>query len=141
MSKPPQPYSLPPGLGWTYDIGIEMTAKVGELGQGRRVAVTEYLTRAGEEPPDHTHATEDEMFYVLQGAITFRCGEHRFEAADGGFVLLPRGIEHGYQIRSAGDVRLLVVTAPAPDEDAPPGWGGFVADFESGGELRRSPQA
>ena len=46
MSKPAQPYSLQPGQGWTYDIGIEMTAKVGELGQGRRVAVTEYLTRA-----------------------------------------------------------------------------------------------
>jgi hypothetical protein len=40
MSKPAQPYSLPPGQGWTYDIGVEMTAKVGKLGQGRRIAVT-----------------------------------------------------------------------------------------------------
>ena len=134
-----RPYSLPPGDGWTYNIGIDMIAKVGELGQGRRVAVTEYTTRAGEEPGDHTHETEDEMFYVLQGAVTFRCGDQTFEAAEGGFVFLPRGIRHGYQIRSAGDVRLLVVTAPAPQDGAPAGWGGFIADLESGGELRRSP--
>jgi quercetin dioxygenase-like cupin family protein len=97
-----QPYSLQAGDGWTYNIGIDLTAKVRELGEGRRVAVMEYTTRAGEEPGDHTHATEDEMFYVLRGAVTFRCGGKTFEVADGGFVFLPRGIEHGYQIRSAG---------------------------------------
>jgi hypothetical protein len=56
----------------------------------------------------------------------------------GGFVFLPRGIEHGYQIRGASDVHLLVVTAPA-QEDAEGGWGGFVADFQAQGELRGSP--
>ena len=57
---------------------------------------------------------------------------------DGGFTFLPRGIGHGYQIRGKDDVRLLVVTSPA-QEDAEGGWGGFVADFETQGELRRSP--
>lgn len=75
---------------------------------------------------------------MLQGALTFRCGDDTFEVADGGFIFLPRGIEHGYTIPSAGDVRLLVVTSPA-DEDASGGWGGFVADFEAGGEPRATP--
>jgi len=48
------------------------------------------------------------------------------------------GIEHGYRIRSDGDVRLLAVTSPA-HEEAAGGWGGFVADVETRGELRRSP--
>ncbi len=112
--------------------------KAGELGKGRRVAFVEYTTRYGEEPPDHTHTTEDEIFYVLQGHLTFRCGEDTFEVEDGGFIFLPRGIQHGYRIRSETDVRLLSVTSPA-EEDAVGGWGGFVGDFETEGELRASP--
>jgi quercetin dioxygenase-like cupin family protein len=137
QSKTGAPYALRAGEGSTYRFGVDFVVKVGELGQGRRVAVVEYTTRAGEEPGDHTHGTEDEMFFVQQGALTFRCGAETFDVDDGGFVFLPRGIEHGYQIRSAGDVRLLVITAPAPPEDAPAGWGGFVADFEKAGEPRR----
>jgi quercetin dioxygenase-like cupin family protein len=130
------PYALKAGAGSTYSFGVDFVVKVGEVGQGRRVAVVEYTTRAGEEPDDHTHGTEDEMFYVEQGALTFRCGGETFDVQDGGFVFLPRGIEHGYTIRSADDVRLLVVTAPAPAEGAKVGWGGFVADFETEGEPR-----
>ena len=133
-----RPYALKAGQGWTYNFGIDFTVKAGEVGKGRRVAVVEYTTRAGEEPPDHTHTTEDEIFYVLQGDLTFRCGDDAFEMEDGGFIFLPRGIEHGYRIRSESDVRLLVVTSPA-QEDAAGGWGGFVADFEAQGELRGSP--
>jgi len=129
-----RPYALQAGEGWTYNYGIDFTVKAGELGQGRRLAFVEYTTRAGEEPPDHTHTTEDEIFYVLQGRLDFRCGDESFEVSEGGFVFLPRGVEHGYRIRSEGDVRLLAVTSPAQEDAA-----GFVADFEAQGDLRGSP--
>ncbi len=67
-----RPYSLKAGEGWTYNYGIDFTVKAGELAPGPRIAFVEYTTRAGEEPPDHTHATEDEIFYVLKGDLTFR---------------------------------------------------------------------
>jgi quercetin dioxygenase-like cupin family protein len=133
-----RPYALKAGEGRTYNYGIDFTVKVGELGGGPRLAFVEYTTRAGEEPPEHTHETEDEIFYVLKGDIAFRCGDETFEVTDGGFVFLPRGIEHGYRIQNKGDVRLLVITSPA-GEHASGGWGGFVADFESQGELRSAP--
>jgi quercetin dioxygenase-like cupin family protein len=133
-----RPYALKAGEGWTYDYGIDFTVKVGELGEGPRLAFVEYTTRAGEEPPDHTHGTEDEIFYVLKGDLAFRCGDETFELTDGGFVFLPRNIEHGYKIRSQGDVHLLAITSPA-NGVAAGGWGGFVADFESQGEPRSSP--
>jgi quercetin dioxygenase-like cupin family protein len=135
-----RPYALRAGEGWTYRDGIDFTVKAGELGRGRRVAIVEYTTLRGEEPPEHTHDTEDEIFYVLQGALTFRCGAESFEAGDGGFVFLPRGISHGYTIRSDGRARLLVVTSPA-QESAVGGWGGFVADLESSGDLRDAPKS
>lgn len=112
--------------------------KAGELRPGRGAAVLEYVTQKGEEPPLHTHDTEDEIFYVLQGDLTFHCGDENFEVGAGGFVYLPMGIEHSYTIRSAGAVRLLVVTFPIrPDSGT--SWNGFVGDLESRGELRKQP--
>lgn len=100
---------------------------------------TSISTCPGEEPPDHTHQTEDEMFYVLDGALTFRCGDQTFALEKGGFIFLPRGIEHGYTLTSAEPVRLLVITAPVR-EGMSGGWGGFVADMELGqGELIAKP--
>ncbi len=133
-----RPYALPAGEGWTYQSGIDFTVKAAELGRGRRVAMIEYTTRPGEEPPEHTHTTEDEIFYVLRGDLTFRCGDETFEVETGGFVFLPRGVPHGYTLRGSGDVHLLVVTSPS-QASAAGGWGGFVSDLEATGELRSSP--
>jgi quercetin dioxygenase-like cupin family protein len=133
-----RPYALKAGEGSTYNYGIDFTVKAGEVGDGPRLAVVEYTTRAGEEPPDHTHGTEDELFYVLQGDLAFRCGDETFELADGGFIFLPRNIEHGYRIRSEKEVKLLVITVPA-EEKAEGGWGGFVSDLETQGQRRGPP--
>ena len=136
-----QPYALQTGEGWSYHfdkLGVDFVFKVGAHRHGRRLAIVEFTTRAGEEPADHTHATEDEFAYVIEGLVAFRCGDERFEVADSGCVFLPRGIEHGFQILSPGDVKLLVVTAPAPD-DTTRGWGGFFGRVEQEFELREGP--
>lgn len=139
FSSRSQPYALNADEGWTYRFGIDFTVKAGEVQPGSGAAFLEYVTRQGEEPPEHTHATEDEMFYVLEGAITFHCGEETFDLEKGGFIFLPRGIPHSYTIRSEAPVRLIVVTSPTR-EGPSRGWGGFVADMESGqGELIAKP--
>ncbi len=134
-----EPYALPAGDGWTYNDGIDFTVKAGELRSTNGATVIEYVTRQGEEPPDHTHPTEDEMFYVLEGELTFRCGDRSFDVEAGGFVFLPRGVEHGYTMRSSGPVRLLAVTAPPRDRAG--SWGGFVAGFEADGRRVGEPPA
>lgn len=134
------PYALKAGEGWTYQFGIDFTVKAGEVQEGSGAAFLEYVTKKGEEPPSHTHTTEDEMFYVLEGAVTFRCGEITFDLEKGGFIFLPHGIEHGYTIHSEDPVRLIVVTYPIRAGSSG-GWGGFIADLESGqGELVAKPQ-
>jgi quercetin dioxygenase-like cupin family protein len=124
-------YSLKRGEGAIHNLGIDFTVKAGERQTTSGAAVFEYVTRKGEEPEVHTHPTEDEMFYVLEGQLSFQCNDQRFEVEPGGFVFLPRGVEHGYTIRSDGPVRLLVITAPPRERSN--GWGGFVADVESSG--------
>jgi quercetin dioxygenase-like cupin family protein len=129
-----KPYALKKDDGSIYRYGIDFVIKASEIRQGSGASVLEYTTKKGEEPPDHTHGTEDEMFYVLEGAITFRCGGESFDLEKGGFMFLPRGMKHGYIIRSDEAVRLLVITAPTRD-GVSGGWGGFVADMEKDPSL------
>ena len=134
-----QPYALKQGEGWVYRYGIDFTLKASEVQNGSGASFLEYVTWKGEEPPSHTHKTEDEMFYVLEGAVTFQCGEETFDVEKGGFIFLPAGIRHGYTIRSEDPVRLIVVTAPFRNQGSN-GWGGFVSDMELGqGELIAKP--
>ncbi len=126
-----RPYALSDGAGNSYHFGVPFMVKASEVAAGSGAAVLEYTTVKGEEPPDHTHPTEDEMFYVLEGAITFHCAGQSFPLNKGGFVFLPRGIQHGYTIDSDTPVRLLVITSPVR-ENGRSGWGGFVGEMEQG---------
>jgi quercetin dioxygenase-like cupin family protein len=134
-----QPYALNAGEGWVYRAGIDFTVKASEIREGSSATFLEFITRQGEEPESHSHNTEDEMFYVLEGAITFHCGEEIFNLERGGFIFLPRGIVHSYVINNPDPVRMIVVTSPVR-EGLTNGWGGFVSEMESGqGELIIKP--
>jgi quercetin dioxygenase-like cupin family protein len=124
-----QPYAIEKGEGHAINFGVEFVIKSSEIQSGSGAAVLEYTTCKGQEPSDHTHPTEDEMFYVLDGAITFNCAGKTFNLQAGGFIFLPRGIKHGYTISNDLPVRLLVITSPVRESPAG-GWGGFVADME-----------
>lgn len=127
-TAPRTPHSLGRDEGSVHNLGVDFVIKVSELTSGAGASVAEYVTRKGEEPQDHVHQYEDEMFYVLEGKVAFRCAGSRFEVDRGGLVFLPQGIRHGYDILSDGDVRLLVITAPPRDKAG--GWGGFLGDVE-----------
>ncbi|HYH61069.1 MAG TPA: cupin domain-containing protein [Solirubrobacterales bacterium] len=84
---------------------------------GGSLAMAETEVRAGGEPPLHIHAREDEVFYVLEGDVVFQRGLALIEARAGDAVVLPRGIQHGFALRSE-TARMLVVTTPAGLEKA-----------------------
>ena len=134
-----QPYALKADDGWVYRYGIDMVVKASEIRSGSPAAVVEYTSIHGEEPPDHIHHTEDEMFYVLEGCLTFHCGDMSVELEKGGFFYLPHGLQHGYTIPGDERVHLLVIPAPVR-KAAAGGWAGFISDLERGqGELIAKP--
>ena len=130
-----KPFSLAAGAGVAYDYGIPHRFKLGEVQHQRGVAIFELDTVAGEEPPMHTHGTEDEAFYILSGRITFHCDGQDFPLSAGGFMFLPMGLKHGYTIGQGERVKLLVITFP-PRQPAS-AWGGYAADVESQGERNK----
>jgi hypothetical protein len=66
----------------------------------------------GTQVPMHVHDDADEIFYVLDGSLTFFVGEQRIEAAPGAFVYLPRFVNHGFQVNST-EARIFNFLTPA----------------------------
>jgi quercetin dioxygenase-like cupin family protein len=111
----------------------ERTATVLQPGEGRRIWVLDALhidKLTGEEtngglfvlearvppgggPPPHIHHAEDEIFYVLQGAVTFFADGVETEIGPGGLVHIPRGVVHTFRNSGATEAMLLVMTTPA----------------------------
>ncbi|MBC8077693.1 MAG: quercetin 2,3-dioxygenase, partial [Chloroflexales bacterium] len=94
-------------------LGTLVTVKATQAQTGGAFGLIEQLLPPGFAPPLHVHHGEDEAFYVLEGEITFTCGEEHFVAQAGSFVFLPRDIPHTFLVSEERPARLLQLTAPA----------------------------
>jgi len=68
----------------------------------------------GTDPPTyiaplHTHRSDDEASYVLDGTLSFRLGEDTVTASAGGAVVAPRGTPHTYWNPRSDPARYLLV--------------------------------
>lgn len=72
-------------------------------------------------PPPHIHGREDEIFYILEGTITFRLARGVIEAAPGTFVYSPKGTQHAWRNESDTTARMLCGFLPG-------GFEGYFAD-------------
>lgn len=50
--------------------------------------------------PLHAHSREVEIWYVLEGEITFTIGDDKKTVGAGAFAYIPRNVPHTFQIRS-----------------------------------------
>jgi mannose-6-phosphate isomerase-like protein (cupin superfamily) len=63
--------------------------------------------------PLHVHHADDEAWYVLEGALSFRIGDEVYEAGPGEAVLAPKGTPHAYGNAKRGQLaRYLLVMTP-----------------------------
>jgi quercetin dioxygenase-like cupin family protein len=63
-------------------------------------------------PPPHTHERLHDMFYVLEGILTFHLGDDTAEASPGTFVCVPPGTVHTFSNKSQAPVRFLNLNTP-----------------------------
>ena len=106
-----------PGAGRTVTHGSGSSAElklVGEQSGGDWSAV-ELRVRPGDEPPIHTHTREDEVLYVVDGAITAIVGDQRIDVDAGSYAALPKNLPHSFIVRG-DEARLLVTLEPAGAE-------------------------
>jgi len=91
------------GSRFTWHLTADQTA-----GQA---SLADVLVRPGAEPPVHVHAREDEAYIVLEGEVTFLRGSETIDVGPGEAVFLPRGLQHGFAVRTPL-ARLMVLCTP-----------------------------
>lgn len=62
-------------------------------------------------PGAHSHP-EDDIFYVIEGTMSFLLGERWVEAPRGSFVLAPAGMTHDFENRSDARAGVLNLSIP-----------------------------
>lgn len=78
-----------------------------------RFALIDEVAGPGRASPPHIHHTEDELFAILEGEVTFTCSEETHIAGPGSFVFLPRDVVHNFRVTSDTPARMLLWISPA----------------------------
>jgi mannose-6-phosphate isomerase-like protein (cupin superfamily) len=96
---------VPPAGGRRYELAAMRSRFLADGEEtGDRYCVSEWWLEAGEEGPGpHSHEANEELFYVLEGTMTFLAGDDVVEAPPGTFLRIPAGVVHDF--RNAGDER------------------------------------
>ena len=99
---------IEPGGGDHYWLmGVLATIKAGKEATGDTMTIAEFEAPAGWAIPPHRHIDQDEMFYVLDGEVTFSCDGMEATYTRGGFAWLPREKPHSFQVSDGGPARLF----------------------------------
>ena len=77
-----------------------------------KFALLDQRVPGGYAVPRHVHHAEDEAWYLLDGEVTFYCGEESFTAGKGAWVFLPKDLPHTFKVGPSG-ARLLTLSAPS----------------------------
>jgi len=108
--QPEHAVIVPPGGGVQFG-NVEF---LGLSEHSPRVNVSVITMAPGRTGPDtHVHQDEDDVFYVLDGELTFLLADGDVPAPAGTFVLVPPGVPHTFANRTATPVRVLNIHAPA----------------------------
>jgi quercetin dioxygenase-like cupin family protein len=114
----PAPRMVAPGDGeHLWFLGTLMTVKAGGDVTGGNLSVIEATMPAGFGPPLHRHDVEDELFYLVEGEMTFWCAGQEATYGPGATIWLPRGLPHRFQVSDDGPARMLQLSTPAQFED------------------------
>jgi len=103
-----------PGEGENYEMGAsQLSLKATEKETAGAFFLSETTVEPGfPGPPLHVHHELTDMFYVLEGTLTFQFGEETIEGPPGTFVCAPPETPHTFSNPSPEPVRFLNFNVP-----------------------------
>ena len=112
-----QPLHRAPGEGRTYAMGpLHAIFKAdGEETRGQYSISEWWLEPYTRGPGAHTHE-EDDVFFVIEGTMSFFVGGAWIDAPKGSLVIAPGGTPHDFENRSAKPAGALNVSVPGDFE-------------------------
>jgi mannose-6-phosphate isomerase-like protein (cupin superfamily) len=113
------PLRLAPGAGRWYAMGpVHAVFKAdGDETRGRYSISEWWLDPHTRGPGAHKHE-EDDVFYVIEGTLSFSLGGAWFDAPKGSLVIAPGGTPHDFENRTAKRAGALNVQVPGDFEPA-----------------------
>jgi mannose-6-phosphate isomerase-like protein (cupin superfamily) len=104
---------LAPGEGRSYPMGrISAVFKADGEETQHKYSISEWWLEPNTQGPGaHAHP-EDDVFYVVEGTMSFLIGDRRIDAAKGSFVLAPGGVTHDFENRSPARAGVLNLSIP-----------------------------
>lgn len=116
-----QPIFLSPGQGRSYSMGtMSAVFKADGKESAGNYSISEWwLEPYSKGPGAHSH-DEDDVFFVIEGVMTFLIGDVWTEAVKGSFVLAPGGVTHDFENRSGARAGVLNISAPGNFEQHMP---------------------
>lgn len=116
-----QPIVLAPGAGREYPMGrLRAIFKAdGNETEGNYSISEWWLDPHTKGPGAHRHP-EDDVFFVLEGAMHFLVDDEWVEAPAGSFVLVPGGVTHTFENRGGTRASALNISAPGDFEERMP---------------------
>jgi mannose-6-phosphate isomerase-like protein (cupin superfamily) len=64
--------------------------------------LVEQRSMSGHATPLHVHRSDDELFYVLEGQLTYHVDDEEFVADPDTTVFAPRGVPHAFRVDEDG---------------------------------------
>jgi mannose-6-phosphate isomerase-like protein (cupin superfamily) len=127
------PLLLMPGEGRAYPMGrIAALFKADGAETGGAYSISEWwLEPHTTGPGAHSHP-EDDVFFVIEGTMSFLMGDEWLDAPKGSFVLVPRGVTHDFENRSDARAGVLNLSIPGNFEQHMPGIAGWFAEHPPG---------
>ncbi|WP_437552932.1 cupin domain-containing protein [Sorangium sp. So ce367] len=113
---------LPPAGGRHYPMGRIAAVFLADGDETqKRYSISEWWLEPNTRGPGaHSHA-EDDIFYVIEGTMSFLLGDRWVDAPRGAFVLAPGGMTHDFENRSVQRAGALNFSVPGGFETAMPG--------------------
>lgn len=124
---------LAPGEGRAYPMGrIGAVFKADGDETASRYSISEWwLEPHTQGPGAHAHP-EDDVFYVIEGTMSFLVNDAWIDAARGSFVLVPGGATHDFENRSDARAGVLNLSIAGGFEQHMPGIVEWFAEHPPG---------
>jgi mannose-6-phosphate isomerase-like protein (cupin superfamily) len=118
---------LPAESGRVYDMGrMRAVFKAdGEETAGRYSISEWWLEPRTRGPGVHAHS-DDHIFYVIEGAMSFFIDGRWSEVEKGGYVIIPGGTPHDFENRSTVRSGFISLNAPGGFEEKMPGIAAYL---------------
>jgi mannose-6-phosphate isomerase-like protein (cupin superfamily) len=113
---------LPPGGGRSYQAGpMRAVFKADGDETDDRYCVSEWWLEGGDPGPGpHSHEDSVELFYIVEGTMSFRVAEAWLDAPRGSFLRIPAGVTHDFENRGDERAGALNVCLPGGFESTMP---------------------